>query len=52
MEKTVAIELTGITKAFGEVIANNNVDLTVYRGEVLSILGENGSGKTDRKSVV
>ena len=52
MEKTVAIELTGITKAFGEVIANNNVDLTVYRGEVLSILGENGSGKTTLMNMI
>ena len=40
------IELRGITKHFGSVIANENVDLTVNRGEILSVLGENGSGKT------
>ena len=41
-----AIELCGITKTFGDVIANENISLSVYRGEILSILGENGSGKT------
>ncbi len=40
-----AIELRNITKRFGSVVANNNVCLTVNRGEILSILGENGSGK-------
>ena len=41
-----AIELRNITKTFGEVIANQGINLSVYRGEILSILGENGSGKT------
>lgn len=42
----IAIELRGITKTFGEVVANNNIDISVKRGEVLALLGENGSGKT------
>ena len=47
MEKTVsAIELRGITKRFGEVVANDGIDLRLNRGEILSLLGENGSGKT------
>ena len=46
MNKQPAIELKNITKTFGKVIANKNVNLTAYRGEILSILGENGSGKT------
>ena len=47
MEKTVcAIELRGITKRFGDVVANDGIDLRLNRGEILSLLGENGSGKT------
>ena len=42
----VLIEMRGITKHFGSVVANENVNLTVRRGEILSVLGENGSGKT------
>ncbi|NLN83537.1 MAG: ABC transporter ATP-binding protein [Firmicutes bacterium] len=41
-----AIELKGINKSFGSVVANKNIDLTVRKGEILALLGENGSGKT------
>ena len=47
-----AIELKGITKRFGNVIANNNVDLSVKKGEILSVLGENGSGKTTLMNMI
>ena len=40
------IELRGVTKRFGSVVANEDVSLDVRRGEILSVLGENGSGKT------
>ena len=46
MEKSVALELKGISKYFGTVVANKDVSLTVLKGEILAILGENGSGKT------
>lgn len=42
-----AIELRGVTKTFGEVVANDNVNLTLKKGEILSILGENGSGENN-----
>ncbi|HAZ20054.1 MAG TPA: ABC transporter ATP-binding protein, partial [Clostridiales bacterium] len=45
-EKTTAIELRGITKVFGTVLANDSIDLIAYKGEILALLGENGSGKT------
>ncbi len=46
MEQVNAIELIGITKRFGPVVANDNVSMVLKRGEILSLLGENGSGKT------
>lgn len=46
MEHKNAIELKNVTKRFGEVVANDNINLSVRKGEILSILGENGSGKT------
>ncbi len=52
MEKSPAIELKNITKRFGKVIANKEVNLTAYRGEILSILGENGSGKTTLMNMI
>lgn len=52
MDKQPAIQLKNITKRFGKVIANNNVNLTAYRGEILSILGENGSGKTTLMNMI
>ena len=47
-----AIELVGVTKTFGKVVANDNVSFRVERGEILSILGENGSGKTTLMNMI
>ena len=52
MEKQPAIELKNITKRFGNVVANKDVNLTAYRGEILSVLGENGSGKTTLMNMI
>ena len=41
-----ALELRGITKRFGDLVANDGIDLKVGRGEVHALLGENGAGKT------
>jgi len=41
-----AVRMRGISKAFGAVGALNQVDLTVYYGEIHALLGESGAGKT------
>ncbi|MGN1118619.1 MAG: ATP-binding cassette domain-containing protein, partial [Acutalibacteraceae bacterium] len=52
MSTQVAIELKNITKTFGNVVANKDINLTVNRGEILSVLGENGSGKTNLMNMI
>ena len=51
-DRIKVVELKGITKTFGSVIANKDVDLDLYKGEILSILGENGSGKTTAMNII
>jgi simple sugar transport system ATP-binding protein len=40
------LELRNITKTFGSVVANNDVSLTVHKGTIHAIVGENGAGKS------
>ncbi len=52
MNKTIALETRKVSKFFGSVVANKDVDLAVYKGEILAILGENGCGKTTLMNMI
>ena len=53
MNKEIALEMKNICKYFpGNVVANKNANLTLYKGEILSLLGENGSGKTTLMNMI
>jgi len=46
MDETLSVELRGLVKQFGPVLANDHVDFQVRKGEIHALLGENGAGKS------
>ena len=42
----LAIQATGLTRRFGDIVAVDAVDLAVPQGQIYGFLGPNGSGKT------
>ena len=49
---TPLLKVEKITKSFGNLIANNQIDFEVKKGEVFAILGENGAGKTTLMNIL
>jgi len=48
----MSLEIKGITKKFGELVANDSINLKVNNSQILAILGENGAGKSTLMNIV
>ena len=52
MENKYAIEMIGITKRFGNILANDHIDIRLQKGHILALCGENGAGKSTIMSIL
>jgi ribose transport system ATP-binding protein len=52
MDKPVFLETRNIVKRFNEVLAVNQVNMKIYRGEIRGLIGENGSGKSTVSAMI
>ncbi len=52
MSETYAIEMLGITKKFGNILANDHIDIRLKKGHILALCGENGAGKSTLMSIL
>ena len=52
MSETYAIEMLGITKKFGNILANDHIDIRLKKGHILALCGENGAGKSTIMSIL
>lgn len=48
----VILHMEQIVKCYGDLVANDRIDLTLHRGEILAVIGENGAGKTTLMKVL